>query len=177
MSTLDEDTGEIKDEFVADIAPDSNGPKRRGRQPYPRDPVTGDIIRPDGSKGKAPGRPRSRVSLEAQLDGFVTLINMLVGAFKPGYELDQVEKSALVKALDQQCQTSPKFRKYVEKFLVGAGGVNLLSVVLLIAVRRVARANLVPVPADSPLQGKDIDNIAGTLLMALTQKQVPSLNV
>jgi hypothetical protein len=102
---------------------------------------------------------------------------MLVGAFKPGYELDQVEKSALVKALDQQCQTSPKFRKYVEKFLVGAGGVNLIGVVVLIAVRRVARANLVPVPADSPLQGKDIDNIAGTLLMALTQKQVPSLNV
>ena len=175
MSTLNDD-GAIENEFATDIAPD-NGNKRRGRQPYPRDPITGEMIRPDGSKGKVQGRPRSKISLEAQLDGFVTLINMLVGAFKPGYELDPIEKVALVKALDQQCQTSPKFRKYIEKFLVGAGGINLVGVVLLIVVRRVARAELVPIPADAKLKNTDIDNIAGTLLTALTTKQATSLNV
>ena len=93
MSTLNDD-GAIENEFSTDIAPDS-GTKRRGRQPYPRDPITGEMIRPDGSKGKTAGKPRSKISLEAQLDGFVTLVNMLAGAFKPGYELDQIEKSGL----------------------------------------------------------------------------------
>ena len=176
MSTLDEDTGEIKDEFVADIAPDGSGPKRRGPKPYPRDEA-GNIIRSDGSKGKAPGRPRSRVSLEAQLDAFVTLVNILVGSFRPGYELEPFEQSALVKSLDQQCQTSPKFRKYVEKFLVGGGGINLLGVVGLIAARRIARANLIPIPEGSPLDNEKIDNMAGLFLQKLTTKTVTGLNV
>lgn len=33
--------------------------KRRGRQPYPRDPVTGEIIRPDGTRGTKPRTPRT----------------------------------------------------------------------------------------------------------------------
>ena len=166
MSTLGE-TGEIENEFATEVAPDT-GTKRRGRQPYPRDPVTGEMIRPDGSKGKPQGRPRSKISLEAQLDGFVTLVNTFVLAFKPAMGLDQIEKAALVKALDQQCQTSPKFRKYIEKFLQGAGGVNLLGVVLLIVSRRVLRANLVPIPEDAPIKSEQLDNMAGALLFAMT---------
>ena len=164
MSTIDPKTDEVKFDEVADITPEA--PKRRGRQAYPRDPITGAIIRPDGAK--TPGRPRSKISLEAQLDGFVTLVNTLVIAFKPLYALDQIEKSALVKALDQQCQTSPRFRKYIEKFLQGAGGVNLLGVVAIIAARRVARSGAIPLPADSPISAQDIDNMAGGLLFAMT---------
>ena len=166
MSTLN-DEGAIENEFSTDIAPD-NGTKRRGRQPYPRDPITGEMIRPDGSKGKTAGKPRSKISLEAQLDGFVTLVNTFVLAFKPLYGLDQLEKSALVKALDQQCQTSPKFRKYIEKFLQGAGGVNLLGVVLIIVSRRVLRANLIPIPDEAPIHAAELDNMAGALLFAMT---------
>jgi hypothetical protein len=165
LSTLNED-GAVENEFSTDIAPDS-GSKRRGRQPYPRDEM-GNIVRPDGSKGKSVGRPRSKISLEAQLDGFVTLVNTFVLAFKPLYGLDQVEKSALVKALDQQCQTSPKFRKYIEKFLQGAGSANLFGVVIIILSRRVLRANLIPIPADAPIHAAELDNMAGALLFAMT---------
>jgi hypothetical protein len=166
VSTIDPETDEVKFDEVSDIAPEK--PKHRGRTAYPRDPVTGEIIRPDGSKGRTPGRPRTKISLEAQLDGFVTLVNTLVIAFKPLYALDQIEKVALVKALDQQCQTSPRFRKYIEKFLQGAGGVNLLGVVAIIAVRRVARTGAIPLPVDSPISAQDIDNMAGGLLFAMT---------
>ena len=164
MSTINPETDEVSFDEVADIAPAT--PKHRGRQAYPRDPITGAIIRPDGAK--SPGRPRSKISLEAQLDGFVTLVNTLVIAFKPLYALDQIEKSALVKALDQQCQTSPKFRKYIEKFLQGAGGVNLLGVALIIIGRRVARSGALPIPADSPINAHEIDNMGGALLFAMT---------
>jgi hypothetical protein len=157
---------EIENEFSTDVAPETT-PKRRGRQPYPRDEM-GNIIRPDGSKGKPVGRPRSKISLEAQLDGFVTLVNTFVIAFKPFYALDQIEKAALVKALDQQCQTSPRFRKYIEKFLQGAGGVNLVGVVLIIASRRALRANLIPIPEDAPIHSEELDNMAGALLFAMT---------
>jgi hypothetical protein len=102
---------------------------------------------------------------------------MLVTAFKPGYQLDPVEQKALVQALDQQCQTSPRFRKVIEKFLLAGGGVNLIGVVALIAVRRVARADLLPIPADSPISGANIDNLAGAFLTGLTQKSFNTLNV
>jgi hypothetical protein len=164
VSTINPETDEINFDEVSDIAPEK--PKRRGRQAYPRDPVTGAIIRPEGAK--APGRPRTKISLEAQLDGFVTLVNTLVIAFKPLYALDQIEKVALVKALDQQCQTSPRFRKYIEKFLQGAGGVNLLGVVAIIVGRRVARSGAIPIPAESPINAQEIDNMGGALLFAMT---------
>lgn len=162
--------GEITGEVTEDVAP-----KRRGRQPYPRDPVTGAIIRPEGAK--APGRPRSKGSIEAQISGFVTLINLLVRAFKPDYALDQVEQTALVKALDQQCQTSPKFRKYLEKIVAGSGNVNLIGVALIIVSRRVARAGLIPIPSDAPITASQLDDMGGALLYAMTTGNVTSLNV
>lgn len=172
MSVVTADENEVILDEVPDIAP--NPPRRRGRQPYPRD-TAGNIIRPDGTTSKPVGRPRSKISLEAQLDGFVTLVNTLILAYKPLYALDPIEKAALVKALDQQCQTSPKFRKYIEKFLQGAGGVNLLGVVLIIVSRRALRANLLPMPADAPIQPRDLDNMAGAMLFAMTQG-TPNVN-
>jgi hypothetical protein len=171
------DTSDVSEEFASgssiDVAPQE--PKRRGRQPYPRD-AAGNIVRPDGSKGKAP-TTRARVNLEDQINGFISLVNTVVMAFKPIMALDPIEQTALAKALNQQCQVSPKFRKYLEKALAGYGSANLFGVVAMIAVRRVARADLLPIPKDSPMKAQDIDNMCGALLMASTGKMVSSLNV
>jgi hypothetical protein len=165
ISTLDKD--DLSAEFSAgDIAPETQS-KRRGRQPYPRD-AAGNIIRPDGSKVKPIGRPKGIADLESQLNSFVTLINTLVLAFKPDYALDQIESVALVKALAQQCQTSPAFRKYVEQILKGMGGVSLIGVLALIVARRVARAGVLPIPTGSPMSAQNIDDMCGALLMATT---------
>lgn len=166
MSIISPDTNELVDEYTADVDPQA--PKRHGRPKLPRDPITGEIIRADGSKGKPTTRARSKISLETQLDGFVTLVNTFVIAFRPVYALDQVEKVALVKALDQQCAASPKFRKYIEKFLQAGGGVNLLGVVAIIVGRRAVRAGAVPLPEGSPITPQDLDNMAGGLLFAMT---------
>ena len=165
MSTLDPETNEVENEFNTDVAPST---KRRGRQPYPRD-EHGNIIRPDGSTSKPVGRPKGKGSLESQISGFVTLANMLVNGFKPGMALDQAETTLLVRAIDQQAQSSPKFRKFLEGFLKGAGGVNLFGVVLLIASRRIVRANLVPLPEESPVKSQDLDNLIGTFLFSMAQ--------
>ena len=159
---------DVASTFTGDIAPAT---KRRGRQPYPRDDA-GNIIRPDGSTSKAAGR--SKVNLEAQLNGFVTVINTFVNAYKPLYALDPIEVAALVKALNQQCQVSPKFRKYIEKALSGFGGVNLVGVLVLIATRRVARSGILPI-AEGPISPQDIDNICGTILFASTNKPISTL--
>ena len=168
VPSLDPDT---TDDFTggssSDIAP--SAPKRKGRRPgfrMPRD-AEGNVIHADGSVARTT-RTRGKISLEAQIDGFVTLVNTFVIAFKPTYALDQIEKAALVKALDQQCQVSPKFRKYLEKFLQSAGGVNLFGVVAIIVSRRALRANLLPLPADAPVSTTDLDNMAGALLFAMT---------
>jgi hypothetical protein len=99
----------------------------------------------------------------------VTLVNMLVASFKPGMQLDQAEQILLVRAMDQQAQSSPKFRKYLEKFLAGAGSVNLVGVAVLIIARRVVRADLIPIPAEAPVKGSDIDNMLGTILFGMAQ--------
>lgn len=155
---------EITAEFSSDVAPKTG---RRGRQPYPRDEA-GNIIRPDGSTKKAATGTRSRINLEEQISGFLTLVNMLVMAYKPIMALDQMEQVALAKALNQQAQVSPKFRKYLEKALSGVGSANLLGVVAMITVRRVARAGVLP--ADGPVKPQDIDNMCGALLLASTGK-------
>jgi hypothetical protein len=160
--------------FDADVDPQT--PKRRGRQPYPRD-AAGNIVRPDGTTSKPVGRPKSKASLEAQISGFVTLINMFVNSFKPDFALDAVESSALIKAIDQECQVNVRFRKYVESLVKGVGGANLLGVVILIVGRRVIRAGVLPIPAESPIDSKAIDNLMGTILMATAgPKAITTMN-
>jgi hypothetical protein len=166
LSTLDPDILEDTNFDVADVAPAE--PKRRGRKAYPRD-ADGNIIRPDGSTSRPAGRTKTKSSLESQISGFVTLANMLVNAYKPGMALDQAETTLLVRAIDAQAQTSPKFRKFIENFLKGAGSANLLGVVILIAGRRVARADLIPLPADAPVKSTDFDNMLGALIFSMAQ--------
>jgi hypothetical protein len=113
-----------------------------------------------------------------QISGFVTLINMFVQSFKPSMALDPIESTALIKAIDAECQVNARFRKYVESVVKGAGSVNLLSVVLIIVGRRVVRAGVLPIPEDSPIQAPAIDNLLGTILSATTmQKPIATMNV
>jgi hypothetical protein len=170
-----DDNDTLITEFDKDVDPQT--PKRRGRQPYPRD-ENGNIIRPDGTTSKPVGRPKTKASLEMQISGFVTLINMFVQSFKPSMALDQTESTALIKAIDAECQVNARFRKYVESVVKGAGSVNLLSVVLIIVGRRVVRAGVLPIPEDSPIQAPAIDNLLGTILSATTmQKPIATMNV
>jgi hypothetical protein len=177
------DTSDVSEEFASgsiDVAPKQS---RSGRR-FERD-AQGRVLNSDGSIRKARGTStgtgtsttRTRVNLEDQISGFIQLINTVVMAFKPIMALEPIESLALAKALNQQCQTSPKFRKYLEKALAGYGSANLFGVVAMIAVRRVARADLLPIPADSPMKAQDIDNMCGALLMASTGKAVSGLNV
>ena len=174
MSIIGSNEDTLDTSFEADVEPSE--PKRRGRKAYPRDSA-GNIIRPDGTTSKPTGRPKSKASLEAQISGFVTLINMFVTSFKPDYALDQVEANALVKAIDQECQANARFRKYVESVVKGVGGANLIGVALIIIGRRVVRANLLPIPDESPIKAKEIDNLLGTILYATSAtKPIASLN-
>jgi hypothetical protein len=71
---------------------------------------------------------------------------------KIGDELDAAEIAALAKAINTQCQTSPTMRRYIERLLaVGSGG-QLVTVVGIIATRRMARHGLLPAMLD-PLLG------------------------
>jgi len=173
MSIIGNDSETLETSFDTDVDPQV--PKKRGRQPYPRD-AAGNIIRPDGSTSKPQGRPKSKASLESQISSFVMLINMFVMSFKPDFALDQTESTALIKAIDQECQVNARFRKYVESLVKGVGGANLLGVVILIVGRRAVRANLLPIPSDSPINASSIDNLLGTILSATTmQKPITSL--
>src|ERR1035437_9842354 len=101
---------------------------------------------------------------------------MFVNSFKPDFALEPVESTALIKAIDQECQVNARFRKYVESLVKGVGGANLLGVVILIIGRRAVRANLLPIPAESPINASSIDNLLGTILSATTmQKPITSL--
>lgn len=174
MSTVESTDDNMDVEPIVEGTTGQLTSKRRGRQAYPRD-AQGRIIRPDGTVGTRPVATRSRVNLEDQINGFVSLVNTLVIAFRPIMALDPIEQNALVKALNQQAQTSPRFRKYLEKALSGYGSANLFGVVAMIAVRRVARTSLIPIPADSPIKAQDIDNMCGALLAASTGKTITSL--
>ena len=154
--------GSETEDITTDVAPQPE--KKRGRQPYPRD-AAGNIIRPDGSTSKPSGRPaKSRGSLETQIGGFLTMWNTPIRMMLPLYALDPVEIEALAKALDMQCQTSPRFRKYMESALKGIGGVSLIGVLAVIVGRRVVRADLVPIPTEAPVNKEQIDAMLGGVL-------------
>jgi hypothetical protein len=170
VSVVDSETdGGITADFSNEVAPHEE--KRRGRKPgfrMPRDEY-GNVIRSDGTTRSTTTRSRS-ASLESQLTGFVVLINTFVMAFQPRMALDLVEQTALVKALDAQCQASPKFRKYVESVVKGLGGVSLMGVVALIIARRVIRAGVLPIPENDQIKPQNIDDLLGSILFASTGK-------
>lgn len=129
-------------------------------------------------KRSAASRSRAPRSLYPEIAATLSMANMILtmtplgsrperpddaGNILPariGDELDDAEITLLARALDSQCQRSPRFRKQVERVLgVGAGG-QLITVISLIATRRAARHGLAPEMLDPMLgammQGGDL---------------------
>jgi hypothetical protein len=109
-------------------------PKRRGRPP--------------GSKNGA--RASRTTSLEKQIGAQLTMLNFVVMLVPPIRQdaLDEAEIVALARAIDQQCQASPRFRKYVELALATGGGSQLIMVVGMIGARRLSRHGILPETLD-----------------------------
>jgi hypothetical protein len=121
-------------------------PKRRGRPP--RDP-------------NAPRATRRSKSLETQIGSALMTLNLAFWAVPPlrNDALDDAEIVALAKAIDQQARVSPRFRKYLTAALEATSGGQLMSVVVIIGARRLARHNIaLPNEADAAL-GKMLANI------------------
>jgi hypothetical protein len=81
--------------------------------------------------------------------------------------LDNAEVNALAKSIDQQCQSSPRFRKYIESMLVVGTSTSLFAVVGIIAGRRLVRHNLIPVP-DELGGAANIDAALGAALSVMS---------
>lgn len=100
--------------------------------------------RPPGSGG----RRTSSKSLRKQIDGLIVTLNTIIQQLRPADALDAVEIATLVKAIDEQAKTSPRFRRGLESILSVTGGAGLLPVIGIIAARRLARHHVLPAPVD-----------------------------
>lgn len=124
---------------------------------YAHNPDGSIKLKKDGTPAKKRGRrsgttsgPRltSKGSLETQIGAMLWTINIplqMVPVLQRD-AMDAVEIQALAKAIDQQCQVSPTFRKYVEAALKAQGGTSLIAVVGIMGTRRALRHNIVPIP-------------------------------
>lgn len=83
---------------------------------------------------------------------------------KIGDTLDEVEITQLAKALDTQCQRSPRFRRQVERILGASAGGQIFTVLGMIAVRRASRHGIAPAMLDpmigAMLAGADLGALA-----------------
>lgn len=137
---------ELPKEQVQDSAP---------KRPRGRPPGSGTGVR----KGR---RPRS---LETQLGAALVMANMPLMLFAADDMLDDAEITALAKAIDAQCQNSPRFRKYVQAALDASSGGQLITVTGIIVARRMARHEfLLPKAADAQL---------GSILGSVTMMPAP----
>lgn len=114
----------------------------------------------NGATPKAPRQPSPRPStrsLEVQIGATLTVINLMLISVPRIRDdaLDGNEIQALAKAIDLQCKTSPRFKKYVEAMLSAGSGAGLLGVCLMIGARRAARHDMIP---------RDFDTAFGSLL-------------
>ena len=138
--------------------------RRRGRPPGSKNKTYGG--QPVGSRG-----PR-RGSLEKEVGALLFMVNMPLSMVPMLQKdaLDPIEIQALAKAIDQQCATSPTFRKYVEQALKVQGGTSLVAVVGMIAARRVVRHDVIPESTLEPIGGKDsVDLLIGQAISMTSQ--------
>lgn len=154
---------------VEDKAPNSEEPvkRRRGRPPGSKNKTYG---------GQPVGSRRARAnSLEKEIGGLLVVINLPL-SMVPMLQrdaLDATEITALAKAIDQECQNNPTFRKYVEQALKVQGGTNLLFVVAAIAARRVIRHGVIPEEVMEPVGGAEtVDLLIGQAIAASTNISV-----
>lgn len=142
-----EDIAPARDEFVAEkpepettqpeLNPDGSVKRKRGRPP--------------GSKNKSAGTIGTRGgSLETQIGALLWTVNIPLQLIPQLQRdaLDQIEITALAKAIDAECKKSATFRKYVESALKVQGATSLVSVIALIAARRVVRHEIIDIPAE-----------------------------
>lgn len=111
--------------------------------------------RPPGSGTGRRGRPARKRSLEAEIGGYLSLLNMAF-AFMPeplsGDALDDMEIQALAKALNDYAQQNATVYKYLSTVLVQGGSIgNLAMVAILIVGRRLSRHGLVSADVDARL--------------------------
>jgi hypothetical protein len=89
--------------------------------------------------------------------------------------LDYVEIQALAKATAEECERNATFRKYVLMAINAQGATSLAAVVAVIAVRRLIRYDVLPIPEEI---GKDnLDGLGGAFLSAMATGQVVNPNV
>lgn len=133
------------------LAATDTPPKRRGRPP--------------GSKNTGNARGRPRASLEPQIRAFLTQINFVAMVIPQVREdrLDDAEIALVAQSIDEQCRTSPRFRKYIEGMLAAGSSAGLISVVAMIVARRAARHNIIP---------NELDNAIGTMMASQTGKNI-----
>lgn len=117
-------------------------PKRRGRPPGSKN-----------SEGTA-RRGRPPKSLKDQIGATLVTLNLALWAIPPTRNdaLDEKEIELLAEAIDNQAKISPTFRKYLQAALAATSGGQLISVIGIIAARRLARHEfLLPKEADAML--------------------------
>lgn len=140
---------------------DGTPAKKRGRQA--------------GSTNSGSSRVSRKGSLEKEIGALLVMVNLplqMVPALQKD-ALDHVELTALAKALDQQCQTSPTFRKYVEQLLKVQGGTSLVAVVAMIAARRAIRHEILPVEIPEEIGGAaGVDMMIGQAIAATTNMSI-----
>ena len=124
---------------------DDTSPKRRGRPPK------------DPNAPKRTYTPRAGKSLETQLGASLVMANLPLLMLDPTDALDEAEIKALAKAIDAQCKTSPRFRKYVMAALEVTSGGQLVTTVGIIGLRRLARHGIL-IPNVEPCEGQSCGN-------------------
>jgi len=129
--------------------------------PPPPGATTGERApkRPGRPKGSAPmggRRPASTTrSLEPQIASTLMALNFVCYVI-PALQadrLDELEITALARAIDAEARNSAQFRKLVNGALTITSGGQLLGVVAIIAARRASRHGFLPPEADGQLRG------------------------
>ncbi len=118
-------------ETLQDLIPEPTVKPRRTRTPK--------------SEPKSPPQGIRSVNLEKTIAAQLVSLNFFV-LLSPWKEdaLNEEEIFALAKALNNQAQSSPRFKKALEMAMSGASSGELLGVVMMIIVRRAARHNMIP---------------------------------
>lgn len=94
------------------------------------------------AKPAAKPAPKRR-NLEAELGQMLVMANLMAAPFLGPDAMDDAEILVLARAMNDQANKSPRFRKIVEGALTASGSGGLLGVVVIIGGRRLARHRVI----------------------------------
>ena len=99
------------------------------------------------------GRRSTTRSLEPQIAATLMAFNFALYLVPPlaADRLDELEITALARAIDAQAKQSLRFRKMIEGALTVTSGGQLLGVAMIIGARRASRHGILPPEADGQL--------------------------